>query len=211
MPNSSTWTEWSMTRSAGTSGLIRDGIAAHLGHRVAHGGQVDDARHAGEVLEDDAGRHERQLGLGGLGRIPGGQRAHVGRGDQVRLRRRAAQHVLEQDLDGVRQVLEVRRRRPRRAGSSRTSGRRRGACRGRSRDRVVGTSRSPPFVAARLVRGIGRRSAPDGCARPGSSGSSSISRCFRGMRNAFMLSGRFLSESHGESAITGVDGEGEPN
>jgi hypothetical protein len=44
--------------------LIERRVAARgLGHRVAHGGEVDDGRHAGEVLEDHAGRHERELGL----------------------------------------------------------------------------------------------------------------------------------------------------
>ncbi len=38
-------------------------VAAHLGHRVAHGRQVDHARHAGEVLQDDPARHERELDL----------------------------------------------------------------------------------------------------------------------------------------------------
>ena len=52
-------------------------VAAHLGHRVAHRGEVDDARHAGEVLEDDPGRHERQLHLAGTRRVPGCERAHV--------------------------------------------------------------------------------------------------------------------------------------
>mgnify|MGYP006210695471 CR=1 FL=1 len=37
-----------------------------LRHRLAHGGEVNDARHAREVLEQDASRHERDLGLGGL-------------------------------------------------------------------------------------------------------------------------------------------------
>ena len=49
------------------------GVAAHLGHGIAHGGQVDDARHASEVLEDDAGRHERELVLARVGRVPGGE------------------------------------------------------------------------------------------------------------------------------------------
>ena len=40
-------------------------IAAQVRHRVAHHGQVDDGRDAGEVLEDHPRRHERDLGLGG--------------------------------------------------------------------------------------------------------------------------------------------------
>ena len=46
VPYWSTWTEWSMTRSAGTSGLTRRRVAAEVGHRVAHDRQVDDGRHA---------------------------------------------------------------------------------------------------------------------------------------------------------------------
>jgi hypothetical protein len=34
----------------------RPGVAAEVDHGVAHGGQVDDGGHAGEVLEEDAGR-----------------------------------------------------------------------------------------------------------------------------------------------------------
>ncbi len=96
-------------------------VAAHLGHRVAHGGEVDDARHAGEVLEDHPGRHERQLGLGRLRGIPVRERADVVGAHQVGLRGGAAQHVLEQDLDGVRQVVEVGGAGSGRGGSSRTS------------------------------------------------------------------------------------------
>jgi hypothetical protein len=39
-------------------------IAAEVGHRVAHRGQVDDGRHPGEVLEQDARRHERHFRIG---------------------------------------------------------------------------------------------------------------------------------------------------
>ena len=45
-----------MTRSTGWSGLIRFGSPPRLAHRVAHRGEVDDARHAGEVLEQHAAR-----------------------------------------------------------------------------------------------------------------------------------------------------------
>ena len=45
-------------------------IAAHLGHRVAHRGQIDDARHAGEILQQHAGRPEGDLLLVRLRRAP---------------------------------------------------------------------------------------------------------------------------------------------
>ena len=63
-PKRSTCTEWSITRSTGTSGLIRFGIAAEPLHRAAHGGQIDHRRHAGEILQHDPGRLEGNLDLG---------------------------------------------------------------------------------------------------------------------------------------------------
>jgi hypothetical protein len=50
---SSTITEWSMTRLTGTSGLIFAGVTAQLGDGIAHGGKVDHAGHAG-VLQQHA-------------------------------------------------------------------------------------------------------------------------------------------------------------
>ena len=38
-------------------------VAADIGHRVAHRGEIDDGRDAGEVLEQDARGHERDLSL----------------------------------------------------------------------------------------------------------------------------------------------------
>ena len=60
-------TEWSMTSSAGASGLILVGSPPRSADGLAHGGEVDDAGHAGEVLHDDARRRELDLGVG-LGR-----------------------------------------------------------------------------------------------------------------------------------------------
>ena len=64
VPETSAITEWSMTSSTGTSGLTLRRVAAQRGQGVAHGGQVDHAGHAGEVL------HEHPLGgegdLGGV-------------------------------------------------------------------------------------------------------------------------------------------------
>ncbi len=80
-------------------------VAAQLGHGVAHGRQVHHRRDAGEVLEDDPGRHERDLHLGGAGsgsraRPPGRQGGHVGLPHDPAAG--VAEHVLEQDLDGHR-------------------------------------------------------------------------------------------------------------
>ena len=82
-------------------------VTAHLGHRVAHGGQVDHARDAGEVLEDDAGGHERQLVLARVGRIPRRQGADVVRVHESSARCGVAQGVLEQDLDREREPRQI--------------------------------------------------------------------------------------------------------
>ena len=75
MPKQSTCTEWSITRSTGNQRIDLLRIAAEPLHGAAHGGQVDDARHAGEVLQHDAGRLERNLDFGRLRRLPAGQAA----------------------------------------------------------------------------------------------------------------------------------------
>ena len=80
-------------------------VAAHLGHRVAHRGEVDDGGHAGEVLHQHARGRERdllaRLRLG----VPAGERLDVGRGDRaVAL---GAQQVLEQHLQRERQPRDV--------------------------------------------------------------------------------------------------------
>ncbi len=74
------------------------GIAPHLSHRVTHRGQIDDRRHAGEVLHQDARGREGDL-LAGLGLgVPAGERLDVGRRDRaVAL---GAKQVLEQHLQG---------------------------------------------------------------------------------------------------------------
>ena len=53
--------EWSTTRSTGTSGSIVFGVLAHRLGDGAHRRQVGEQRHAGEVLQDDAGDDERDL------------------------------------------------------------------------------------------------------------------------------------------------------
>jgi hypothetical protein len=91
-----------MTSTAGTSGLI---VAAQVRHRVAHRGEVDHGRHAGEVLHHDARRREGDL-LAGLGRsVPPGEGLDVLRGNRaVAL---GAQEVLEQHLEAERQPRDV--------------------------------------------------------------------------------------------------------
>ncbi len=83
------------------------GVTPELGHRIAHDRQVDDGRHAGEVLEDDPRGHERDLGLSRLARPPGGEGLHVGRVDDAAAG--MPKHVLEQDPDRDRQRGRARR------------------------------------------------------------------------------------------------------
>jgi hypothetical protein len=77
VPKTSICTEWSMTSSAGASGLIFSGSPPSVGDGLAHGGEVDDARHTGEVLHDHAGRRELDLGVGLGVLVPAGERADV--------------------------------------------------------------------------------------------------------------------------------------
>jgi hypothetical protein len=49
-----------MTRSTGTSGLIFSGSPPSFCHRVAHRGEIDHRRHAGEILH----QHARRAGSG---------------------------------------------------------------------------------------------------------------------------------------------------
>ena len=97
VPNSSTITEWSMTRSTGTSGLILRGSPPSVLHGVAHGGEIDHRRNAGEVLHQDAGRAVGDLLLGLAAVVePGGDGLDVGLGDRAAVLE--AQQVLEQHL-----------------------------------------------------------------------------------------------------------------
>ena len=52
-------------------------VAAEFGHRGAHGGQVDDRRDAGEVLQEDPGRGEVDLVARHGRRVPAGDRLDV--------------------------------------------------------------------------------------------------------------------------------------
>ena len=80
-------------------------VAAQRHHRLAHGGEVDDRRHAREVLQEDAGGAERdlvaRLGLG----VPARDCAHLLRAPVAE--RLGAEHVLEQHAKGVREPGEV--------------------------------------------------------------------------------------------------------
>ena len=78
-------------------------VTAQLGHRLAHRGQVDDARHAGEVLHDHPGRGELDLDARVRVRVPVRDRPDVVGGDVRAVL--GAQQVLEQHLEAVGKYL----------------------------------------------------------------------------------------------------------
>jgi hypothetical protein len=71
-------------------------VAAERFHRVAHGGEVDHRRHAGEVLHQHPRRPERDLALGCLGLEPLRYRLEIFLGDRSAVF--VAQQILEQHL-----------------------------------------------------------------------------------------------------------------
>ncbi len=80
-------------------------VSPELPDRVAHGGEVDDARHAGEVLHDHARRRELDL-VARLGvRIPVEQRLDVFIGDVGAVD--VAHQVLDEDLQRIRQMVDA--------------------------------------------------------------------------------------------------------
>ncbi len=83
-------------------------VAAQLADRVAHGRQVDDAGHAGEVLHDDARRREGNFVIRCRLRIPVEQRLDVAARHIDAIFK--AQQVLQQDLQRERQARQFFRR-----------------------------------------------------------------------------------------------------
>ena len=81
------------------------GIALHPRHRVAHGGEVHHAGHAGEVLEHHPGRHERDLAPGGAFAVPACQIADAVLGDHAAAG--VSKRVLEEDADGEGEPVEL--------------------------------------------------------------------------------------------------------
>jgi hypothetical protein len=77
-------------------------VAAQVADGLAHGGQVDDAGHAGEVLHDDAGRGELDLHARRRGGVPAAERADVVGGDVGAVL--GAEEVLQQDFQAVREA-----------------------------------------------------------------------------------------------------------
>ena len=79
-------------------------IAAEPNDAVAHGREIDDRRHAGEVLQQDARGREGDLLLHFGGHVPARQRLDVLGIDEPRVL--AAQQVLEEDLERERQPCD---------------------------------------------------------------------------------------------------------
>ena len=80
------------------------GIGAHFLERVAHGGEIDYAGHAGEILQDHAGRAEVDLARVGFG-VPLGDVFDVGALDGGAVFE--AQQVFEENLDRVGNAREI--------------------------------------------------------------------------------------------------------
>ena len=80
-------------------------VAAELLHRVAHGGEVDDRGHAGEVLHQHARRAIGDLAVGAAVLQPGGDRLDVVDRDGAAVL--VAQQVLQQHLQRDRQARDV--------------------------------------------------------------------------------------------------------
>ena len=73
-------------------------IAAQPCQGIPHGGQVDDGRHTGEILHQDARREEGDLGAPGSRRCPTGEGNDVGLGDAAPID--LAKHGLQQYAQG---------------------------------------------------------------------------------------------------------------
>jgi hypothetical protein len=78
------------------------GVAAESLHGLAHRGQVDHGGHAGQVLQDDPGRGELDLGVRVPGRVPARQRGYLAGGDVGAIL--VAEQVLQQDLQAEREA-----------------------------------------------------------------------------------------------------------
>ena len=72
------------------------GVPAQPHHRLSHGRKVDDRRHAGEVLQQDPRRHERDLLRDAGSRVPVRQRLDVVRRDGTTVLE--PQEILEENL-----------------------------------------------------------------------------------------------------------------
>ncbi len=81
-------------------GIGAAGVGAHGGKGVAHGGEVDDAGYAGEVLQEDSCGHEADFLV--LAGDAAGDVLDVGGGDAFAIL--AAKEIFEQDSGGNGQL-----------------------------------------------------------------------------------------------------------
>ena len=72
--------------------------ATEFDNSVAHRGEIDDGRYAGEILQDDTTRGERNFGARGCMRIPVRERQDVVACDIAPVF--MAQQIFQQDLEG---------------------------------------------------------------------------------------------------------------
>jgi hypothetical protein len=134
------------------------GVAAEVRHRVAHHGKVDDRGDAGEVLEDHARGHERDLGLGRHPRNPGCECGDILGSDDPATG--MPQQVLEEDLDRDRCPGEVKaaagRVQPIHGKAVVTDGERGAGAKGIDRG-LPGCHRGHASFVIRALRGLSRR------------------------------------------------------
>ena len=81
------------------------GVPAESRQSVSHGGEIDDGRHSGEILEEDARGPERDFLFQRALHVPAGQRADVVGFDELAVF--VPEQVFEEDLEAEREVLRV--------------------------------------------------------------------------------------------------------
>ena len=81
------------------------GFATHRCHRVAHRGQIDDTRNAGEILQQHSRRSEGNLAFAAFA-VPARQRFDIFFGDRAPVFE--AQQILQENLERKRHPLERR-------------------------------------------------------------------------------------------------------
>ena len=86
-------------------------LAGHFHDGVAHRREIDDRGHTGEILEHDTGAGKGNLDLADLAGVVFRHRADVFIGDDEAIE--VAQAGLEQNLDAIRKVGDLRRWNPR--------------------------------------------------------------------------------------------------
>ena len=80
-------------------------IATQSQHTIPHRREIDQRRHAREILQQDAGRREGDLMCRRTGRVPAGHDRDVVRADGSAVL--VPQQILEQDLEGIRQACDI--------------------------------------------------------------------------------------------------------